>query len=402
MSRTDRAGLALVLMALLGGAAWMASRLLVDGGARSDAPEQVTPAEEPPQASLPGAQAETSPSQEPPPESAPRGSRWSELNVSAIAALEAGDLERAVELFEQCHAGSPDERVFAANLAEALARLARRDYAADAELGPAIERLERALLLDAGREDLAAQLERWRKLATTEEGFWTDETAHFRLSYDGARSELLERGYGILTQALEQAYGEFAVIFQHDPAPVGAPKIKVVLYAREEFSDLTGIGHWAGGVYDGVVRVPVVDFERERETLVRVLRHELVHAFLRGAGASRVPAWLNEGLAQWHEKESPLARQAAVTRARARLSGGELFPLGELKQSFTTWTDTEDISRGYAESLALVAYIETWYGERVLYEMVEGCAQGTGCAETFEARLGVNLEDVVRDLGEGL
>ena len=59
--------------------------------------------------------------------------------------------------------------------------------------------------------------------------------------------------------------------------------------AREEFSKLTGLGHWAGGAYDGRIRVPVTDLAKEERPLVRVLRHELVHAVVvieDGASAS--------------------------------------------------------------------------------------------------------------------
>ncbi len=326
------------------------------------------------------------------------GARWSELNSLAIEALEAGRFEEAIELFEECLAAEPSEPVFATNLAEALARRARAIHAETAQLELPISLMERAVELAPARADLAELLARWRKLAAAEAEFWTDETAHFTLSYDGDRGQILNHGHDVLTSGLEAAYAEFALAFNHDPVPAGAPKIRVVLYSREDFSELTGVGHWAGGVYDGVVRVPVVDFARERSTLSRVMRHELVHAFLRSMAGQSVPAWLNEGLAQWFELESPSERAAAVSRARATLAGTELFALEQLKGTLATWKDTDEIARGYAQSLALVAFIEHWYGERVLVELVEGCGAGETCEGTFERRIGVALSGVLSDL----
>src|SRR5688572_12600112 len=42
--------------------------------------------------------------------------RWAELNKQAIAALDAGQDAKAVELFEQCHVAVPTEPIFTANL----------------------------------------------------------------------------------------------------------------------------------------------------------------------------------------------------------------------------------------------------------------------------------------------
>lgn len=404
MSRGDRWGLGLVGFVLVCALAWMAALTWL-----RDAP--VVPSNSELETAAPrdlGAAGDVEASAREvdvvaPEQPAPGVSaRWSDLNALAIEALEAGRLEEAITLFEECHAGEPGEAVFAGNLAEALARRARALFEATAELELPIQLLERAVALAPAREDLAALLARWKKIADAERDFWTDETTHFRLSYDGDREDILNRGHDVLTTALEQAYAEFVLVFNHDPVSGDAAKIKVVLYAREEFSELTGIGHWAGGVYDGVVRIPVVDFSRERATLVRVMRHELIHAFMRSVGGRDVPAWLNEGLAQWHEQELELDRTAAVARARAKLRGHELFPLEELRGTLATWKDTEAISRGYAQSLTLVAYIDEWYGERVLYEMVEGCAEETPCAETFKGRIGMQLDDAVQALESGL
>lgn len=328
--------------------------------------------------------------------------RLAELNREAIGALEAGNHARAIALFEECLAGAPDEPVFARNLAEALARAAREDYADRARREAGLAALERATLLDPSRADLASLLERWRRQSEAEADFWTDESTHFQLSYDGNRTELLHRGQRAMLDTLEEAYRSFAELFGHHPVGPGKPKIQVVVHGRESFGRLTGLGHWAGGVYDGVVRVPVEDLAGELSELRRVLRHELVHAFVRALGGRDVPGWLNEGLAQWLEEPFDTDRAQRVRRTRRSLVGHAPFPLERLRGSLAAWDDPQEIARAYSQSLALVDHVQRWYGERLLYDMVAGCAVGTAPAETFRARTHLDLEAVQRDLFDSI
>lgn len=403
MSRGDTIGLSLVVVVGLVSALYFGRDLLTGGGHPDGTTDPVVAGGQPEADPVrreagPGGYTAVEPE-------IPGGSIaafFSELNDRAIAALEAERLEEAVSLFEECHEGEPDEPVFSSNLAEALTRLARAKYATEADISGPIEILRRATALAPDRGDLGKLLERWEKTAETEKGFWTDETEHFRLSYDGSRTELLHRGHDIITTALEFAYSEFTQVFGYYPVDTGDPKIRVVIYQREEFSDLTGIGHWAGGVYDGVVRIPLTDFDEQRAELERVLRHELIHAFVKEVGGSNVPAWLNEGLAQWHELIHLDERATRVENARKRLDGHPLFALEELKGSLANWTDREKIERGYAQALALVAYLERWYGEPILYEMLAGCSEGRACGETFGERMGIELGTVLKDLEASL
>lgn len=322
--------------------------------------------------------------------------RWADLNQEAIDALDAKDYETAIKKFEMCHEAVPEEPVFASNLAEALARSARELHDADAEA--AIAQLERALELAPDRDDIRRVLERWKTLASAEEDFAEDLSEHFRLSYDGDRQDLLNFGYTQILRELETAYQEFGELFGVFPVEAGRPRISVVLYHRSQFDEVTGLGDWAGGVFDGTVRIPVEDFQREQRGLTRVLRHELTHAFIDVVGGRNVPGWLNEGLAQLLEWPFLPDRAQTALRAKESLRGHELFTLETLQGTLATWTDKEKIGRAYAQSLAFTHHVEHMYGERVLYEMVAGCKTGATCAETFRRRTGVELALLLDDL----
>ncbi|MCA8981845.1 MAG: hypothetical protein H6831_10450 [Planctomycetes bacterium] len=398
MNRADRWGLGAVGLIGLAGAAWIALELRAS---REPAP----PAPRPPVEELP-APPERAPVEELPevaPSAAPAastGAEWTRRNALGIEALNDGRFAEAAEHFEACLLAEPDEPVFAANLAEALARLALAEYADRDTRSAAIAHLARAVDLAPDRSDLAGLLERWRKTAETEDGYWTDETAHFSLSFDGSRAELMH-GTGVLTEELERAYQDYGELFGHYPVEEGAPKIEVVLYRRAEFRELTGLGHWAGGAFDGVVRIPVEDLGAERRTLIETARHELVHAYVSALGARAVPAWLNEGLAQWLAPEAG-GRALAVQRARAALSDGQLFPLSDLRTTIAAWDDDAKIRRAYAQSLAFVAWLHDWYGERLLFELVLGVRDGKSVDETFRTKLYIKLDDALGDLATDL
>jgi tetratricopeptide (TPR) repeat protein len=324
-------------------------------------------------------------------------------NSEGIDALEQGDFARAVTLFEACLAERPDEHIFVENLAEALARGANHqfDSADDGERAHALEAMRRAHALAPERKDIEQRLAQMERLAQSEAGFWKDSSEHFELSYDGERNDLLGGAFQITPQ-LERAYQQYGELFDVWPVETGRPKIRVVLYRREGFHEATGIGHWAGGLFDGTVRVPVDDMQKEKNDLERVLRHEIAHAFISSSGGAGVPGWLNEGLAQYLEFENLGARAARVENARKRLRGKALLPLAELQKSLAELSDDETIQLAYSEGLVLVEAIERNFGERVPCQMVAGCKQQVPVADTFRQRTGQALESALADLAQEL
>ncbi len=392
-------GLSLVALVALAGAAWVAwSAGRAEPEPARDEPREVAVASQVPDRAPvePAEDAATAGAPRPGP-SVSVGAEWSRRNEQGIAALREGRHRDAVAHFEACLAAEPDEPVFAGNLAEALARLARELHAERDTREEALALLTRAVELAPDRADLAAALERWRKTAEAEDGYWTDESEHFSLSFDGTRAELMH-GTQPLVEELERAYLDFGEWFGRFPVEEGAPKIEVVLYRRDEFREVTGLGHWAGGAFDGVVRIPVEDLAAERRALVETARHELVHAYVAALGATSIPAWLNEGLAQWMAPPFAGGRALAVQHARSRLREAELFPLSDLQRTIAAWTDDAKIHRAYAQSLAFTAWIAEWYGEAVLREMVLGAAEAEPVDETFRARVSIPIDDVLGDL----
>lgn len=320
-------------------------------------------------------------------------------NDEGILALERGDYEEAVSHFEFCIRTCPDEPAYRANLAEACGRLAVRLHQSEREVerARAIPLLRRAVELAPERTLPRTLLERWERVAEAEDGFERVLTEHFEVVYEFDRDEVRSEidSIGVL---LEDAYLEFGEAFASFPVEGGRRRIRVVLYTREEFDAVTGVEDWVGGIFDGTIRVPVASLTEELPRVSRVLRHELLHAFVDHVGGSEVPGWLNEGLAQLLETRSTSIREAAINHARRRLKGTRLFELERLAGSLAGWSDADEVGRAYSQAIALVGSIHDQYGERILFEMISGCAQGQSPEVTFRSRIGLDLAVLVNDL----
>lgn len=316
---------------------------------------------------------------------------WVELNNEATTDLTRGDLAAAIEKLERCLAAEPQNPVFSGNLVEALVRLARREHERG-QLESAIEHISRAIELGSARPDLEVLrrlLERWQKEFELGLDDWTEGSSRFELTYDTDRADILRRSHEVL-EHLELAYEDLVRWFGTDPL-AGAPPTRVVLYEPEDFDRLTGLGDWAGGVFDGVVRVSVRDLDG-REDWRSVLKHELVHAFVQAIAGNRVPGWLNEGLAQRLE-----GRPGELARLGALLQGHEPFPLERLEGSLATWEDRAEIARAYAQSLLFVEHLARGFGDEVLRRTLLQLAEGGSVAQAFERHAGVALELAFQD-----
>lgn len=127
----------------------------------------------------------------------------------------------------------------------------------------------------------------------------------------------------------------------------------------------------AAGFYGGSIHIR--GGTRVTDALVQVLHHELVHAALDAESPGiMLPAWLNEGLAEWFEARS-IGKPTLAPGERARLASvgqaGVLPFLAELSAPSFAGLGPGAASIAYLESYAFIDYLGGLAGDRGLVEL---------------------------------
>jgi tetratricopeptide (TPR) repeat protein len=296
-----------------------------------------------------------------------------ELNDAGWKMIERGDGARAARFFADALVLEPDEPVLllgagaAAHLAgrpkDALAHLRRAldinprlTQAAlllgeiaysEGDVAVAIATLEKALKYLPNDPDLTERLTAWRAEADIHREFEERRYDRFRVMFQGYADAALAAQ---ATDVLNAAFWQIGAKLGAYPADA----VVVMLYTDKQFRDITQAPDWAGGVYDGRIRVPAAGAAKAPQEFERVLIHELVHAIIAKAAPRGVPTWLHEGLAQYFAGEDT---QAARRRLRA-VGRDRLLPLAKLESGFS----------GLGAAQAQIAYDESLVAVDVIME----------------------------------
>lgn len=339
------------------------------------------------------------------------------LQNAGVAAANRGDLEVALERLEEARRLAPDHETVGANLAEVLLALgARRREGGDLE--EAVRLLDRAARIrpdDArirallGRtlydlDEYAAAAEHLRRAVALEpdtrlaEALARAETdaevvlgglvfphPRFRLV---APADLFAVAQGILPE-IERALDAAERVAGR---PARRP-VSVLLYPAGSFPR-SGAPDWAGGFYDGKVRLRVGE-PLDPEALRRTAAHEFAHAILEQAAPGRFPIFLHEGIAilaavEARDPFAPLVPSAAAGIARRAADEGRWIPIEDLEASFRLAADSAaaadgpDVALLYAEVEVLVRHLRDSYGPARLADVVASVSGGARPAEALE------------------
>jgi tetratricopeptide (TPR) repeat protein len=243
---------------------------------------------------------------------------------------------------------------------QAAALLGKVAYA-NSDLDLAIRSMEKAAALAPNDTRIRQQLEEWRGESAVHAGLNERATVRFRVLYEGTKQQAIGDR---VSSVLESAYWTIGKQLNSYPSEA----LTVILYTNRQFQDITRAPAWAGGGYDGRIRLPVSGALRTPATLDRVVRHELVHAMIAHVAPRNVPTWINEGLASVLESSD----RTWVKKALAQTS--EVFILEDLSGGFDHLNGAE----------ARVAYAESAVAAEILCE-----------------RLGPNLGVFVQLVGSG-
>src|SRR2546428_10538218 len=238
------------------------------------------------------------------------------LGQSGWEAIRAGQIAEAARLFHDAIAENAHDATFflgaglAAHLQgqemeartalEAAVRLNPKLTAASLLLGDisyrlgdletAVRTYETALEVEPNNAHIRERLESWRKEAALHNRFQQSLSPHFTVLFEGPAEQRLAAA---AVDALEAAYWRIGTALLAYPSGI----LTVVLYTDEQFRDITRSPAWAGGVFDGKIRVPMRGALNDPKQLEKVLAHEFTHALVKSMAPRGVPTWLEEGLA---------------------------------------------------------------------------------------------------------
>lgn len=295
--------------------------------------------------------------------------------AAAVEAFEAGRLDTArVHLVDALKADP--------TLAAASLLLGELLYRAG-DLRSAIDVYQRAIAYHPDDPRLTAKLEAWRKELALHDRFAQKLGDHFTVLFEGPAEEDLAR---TAVKTLEAAYWRIGAALNTYPAEV----ITVVLYTREQFRDITQSPDWAGGAFDGRIRVPVQGALSNMREFERVLTHEFVHALVRTVAPRNAPQWLNEGLAMNFDGTD-------IAKMSARLQEASAVPgLRRLEGSFAG-LDPAGASLAYARSaVAVKALIEDAAGAVGVMAILADVGRGVPFADAFERHTSRSFSDFDR------
>src|SRR5437667_4497307 len=241
------------------------------------------------------------------------------------------------------------------------------------DLETAVRTYEAALEVEPNNAHIRGRLEGWRKEAALHNRFQQSLSPHFTVLFEGPAEQRLASA---AVDALESAYWRIGTALLAYPSGI----ITVVLYTDEQFRDITRSPTWAGGVFDGKIRVPMRGALNDPRQLEKVLAHEFTHALVKSLAPRRVPTWVDEGLAvvletgdlKWAER---LARQAP-----------SLIPLPRLHDGFLS-LPADQVPLAYAESALAVRMLIERGGIPALTALLQDLAEGQEFTQAFERRV---------------
>ncbi len=305
-------------------------------------------------------------------DASPDRAHWAGL---AIAHGGAGDLARGQAALEQGLRAFPDDPELLYLLADVQERQGRTREA--------VETLKRLIARESGHARARTLLARLEREQGVEGGYWSQESPHFLVRYEGGggidvgRSAVdnLERAY----ESLGRDYGVYP-----------KERVQVGIYVTKTFAELGGIplefAEHVLGFYDfQKLRLRLSASQAGSIGLERLIRHEYAHLLIHQATSGHAPRWLHEGLAQVTEPRSAprfVETDVALDRRQYTLAG--------LERLFRS----NAVGAAYQLSHVVCEFLVDRRGMAGIRTLLGRLGQGEPIDQALREGVGVSVEDV--------
>jgi tetratricopeptide (TPR) repeat protein len=305
-------------------------------------------------------------------DAAPDRAHWVGL---AIAYGGAGEGGRAQAALEQALRAFPDDPELLYLLADVQERQGRTREA--------VETLRRLLARESGHARGRTLLTRLEREQGVEGGYWSQESPHFLVRYEGSGG--IEVGRSV-ADTLERAYESLG----RDYGVFPKERVQVGIYVTKTFAELGGIppefAEHVLGFYDfQKLRLRLSASQTGSIALERLVRHEYTHLLIHQATNGHATRWLHEGLAQVAEPRSaPRLVEMDIVIDR------QYFTLDGLERLFRS----NAVGTAYQLSHVVCEFLVDRRGMAGIRSVLGHLGQGEPMAQALKEGLGVSVEDV--------
>ncbi|MDO9308283.1 MAG: tetratricopeptide repeat protein [Deltaproteobacteria bacterium] len=266
-------------------------------------------------------------------------------------------------------------RSLKADSAEVLYYLGLVEYETE-NRSQAIELWEKALKLSPGRKEIIDLLAKSRKEIAVESRMDRGHSSRFDLSYDpGVDAGFALAILDVLESAANQVNAELG-LFPEARVPVG-------IYKRDDFKTVTDSPDWAGGFYDGKIRLPFGTLNEITPVMRGVLFHEYAHVVVFELTRGNCPLWLNEGVAEMFGRMQYNRPMSEFGRAARKKT---FTDFRKLESDFSSLS-TADAALAYQQSYALVNFMVTSYGWHIVRQILSSLGGGMTIDEAMLSAL---------------
>lgn len=246
--------------------------------------------------------------------------------------------------------------------------------------------------VDPDRPGLRRKLEKAAREEQTEVEHRARNSRNFRSSSD---PEIPTRVVNNVLDILEKARRDIGRKFGGVYPP---SQTVVVIYNDKGFADATQVGSHVGALYDGKIRIPLMDETGQMldgTTLHERLYHEYTHVVVQFLTNGNVPWWLNEGLAETFSRPITEARAQLLQRA---LSEDLLFTLASLSANQLSKLEPAALQLAYAQAHATVSHLVKGTRLRRLPALMSSLAEGTAPEDALHANYRHTFESLQKDV----
>jgi len=209
------------------------------------------------------------------------------------------------------------------------------------------------------------------------EGYSDTKSPNFRVIFSKTEHGDIKK---LVLDILDEAYRTIGRDMNYYPPE----SVSVILYNERGFFDVTRAPSWAGGLYDGKIRIPIKGVTGREEMLRRILFHEYTHAYIHSI-TPRCPRWINEGLAEYYS-------------CNDRSIIGQVIPLNKLEKLFPS-SSAKLILTSYKESFSAVSYLIEKWGFLRFRELLEAIARRENLRTAFESVYYVEYSQFLKTWG---